>query len=458
MVRRESKEANAKRITTGNPSEIWRGIRDLMNPRRTGSVKLIVDGTEEKDEKKVANIFNTFFIRKVQKLREDIDDGLKEDPTRRLRQRMQGRDHRFQLHPASEIDISKAFRKLKPKKSSGMDGISQELLKSIESVVKVPLQLIVNTSISTGTFPECWKHSKTVPIHKKDDPTLPSNYRPVSCLPVASKILESIVLTQLTDYFERNRLLPEQQHGFRSGRSTTTAVASMIAEWSKAHEENKTTGVLLWDLSCAFDTIDPNLLCSKLEIYGVKDRSIRWFKSFLTNRKQTVQVGSSLSEPGTLSVGCPQGSLLSPLLFLIYIADMELWVKHASIRGYADDTASSVSADVEDEVINKLETDADHVLKFMASNFLMANPKKTGFLLIRKKQSTLLRTIKVGGQNIIESNVHRILGLTVNSRLSWADHIYGEGRLLSSINQRIGALKRISHHVPIQCLPQSHKL
>ena len=209
--------------------------------------------------------------------------------------------------------MAKAIRGLKPKKSSGLDGLSQELLKSISSVVTQPLKIIINTSIRTGTFPSSWKSSKTIPILKKGDPTQTSNYRPVSCLPASSKVLESVVLAQLSSYFEENDLLPLQQHGFRANRSTTSGLASMVAEWSKAYEAGQTTGVLLWDLSSAFDTIDVNLLCKKLGIYGVAERTVGWFKSFLMAREQRVQIGDSTSQMQTISVGCPQSSLLSPL-------------------------------------------------------------------------------------------------------------------------------------------------
>jgi len=133
---------------------------------------------------------------------------------------------------------------------------------------------------------------------------------------------------------------------------------------------------------------------------------------------------------------------------------MELWTRHANIRGYADDTASSVSATTEDEVITKLEEDADQILRYMASNYLVANAKKTGFLLISRTRSSSQQSIKIGTESVLESDAHRILGLTVNNRLTWKDHVYGQGELLSSLNQRIGALKRLSFHVPSKYLAQ----
>jgi len=133
---------------------------------------------------------------------------------------------------------------------------------------------------------------------------------------------------------------------------------------------------------------------------------------------------------------------------------MELWTRHANIRGYADDTASSVSATTEDEVITKLEEDADQILRYMASNYLVANAKKTGFLLISRTRSSSQQSIKIGTESVLESDAHRILGLMVNNRLTWKDHVFGQGELLSSLNQRIGALKRLSFHVPSKYLAQ----
>ena len=279
-----------------------------------------------------------------------------------------------------------------------------------------------------------------------------SNYRPVSCVSSASKVLESIVLAQLSAHFENNSLLPFQQHGFRASRSTTTALTSMIAEWVKNHEAGLHTGVLLWDLSSAFDTIDVDVLCRKLSLYGVNDCSVRWFRSFLTNRQQCVQVGYGTSRPKFVSVGCPQGCLLSPLLFLIYTADIELWLKDVAVHGYADDTSMSVAAVSEEDVVRKLEADAARALRFMASNSLVANPMKTGFLLIRAKGSAQQREVLVGNALIKEESHHRILGIVVNNKLSWDEHV--NGGLVQQVNRRVGALKRLSYHIPRKYLPE----
>jgi len=368
---------------------------------------------------------------------------------------MAGRKLSFHLRGVSEAEVAKAIHQLKAKKSSGIDGVSQELLKQVASVIIVPLTLVINKSISSGVFPHIWKRSRTVPIHKKGDKTLVSNYRPVSCLPAASKVLERVVLTQLETFVEKNQLLPKNQHGFRSNRSTETALASMVAEWSKKHDDGLHTGILLWDLSSAFDTIDVNILCDKLMVYGLSEKSVGWFRSYLTNRQQQIEIGNCLSQSETVSVGCPQGALLSPLLFILYVADLELWIPEVNIHGYADDFTTAVSARDEADVIRNLETNAKTILRYMASNYLAVNPQKTCFMIIRSsRKDHQVARVKIGDSTIDEENCHSILGVTVNNTLTWTDHVYGSRGLLSSVKQRVGTLRRLSYQIPRSYLSQ----
>ena len=150
---------------------------------------------------------------------------------------------------------------------------------------------IINESIASGIVPKIWKDAVVTPILKKGDPKEKENYRPVSCLPVASKVLEKIVCDQITRCFEVNKLLPDNQHGFRAGRSTMTALASMQQDWVQNWDGKMVTGILLWDLSAAYDTLCPRLFCKKLKVYGLNQLSYDWFKSFLMGRTQCVKIG-----------------------------------------------------------------------------------------------------------------------------------------------------------------------
>ena len=181
----------------------------------------------------------------------------------------------------------------------------------------VPLTHIINTSIAQAKVPDCWKEAIVIPILKKGDSSDLNNYRPVSMLVAASKVLEKIVCNQVTRFFEVNKLLPDNQHGFRAHRSTMTALSAMQKDWIKSTEDGLITGILIWDLSAAFDTVDTKLLCLKLGLYGFDKKSCEWFRSFLTGRSQSVRIGDALSPSLKLVSGVPQGGTLSPMVFTL---------------------------------------------------------------------------------------------------------------------------------------------
>ena len=165
-----------------------------------------------------------------------------------------------------------------------------------------------------------------------------------------------------------------------------TALAAMKEDWAKNWDNKDITGILLWDLSAAYDTLSPSLLCEKLRIYGFDQLACKWFTSFLTGRKQRVRIGRAMSSPKVLESGVPQGGILSPIIFTIYGADLEEWIKKSIIFSYADDTSSSSSGKTVEEVREKMEEDAEEILKIMASNGLVANPSKTMLILMNKKK------------------------------------------------------------------------
>ena len=295
---------------------------------------------------------------------------------------------------------------MKNKKSSGLDEITQEQLKMGADILVIPLTKIINASIAEGVFPDAWKQGVVTPVLKKGSAVDKNNYRPVSCLSVLSKVLEKVVCNQITNYMEKNDLLPPNQHGFRAGRSTMTALTAIQQEWANNTAEKFITGVLLWDLSAAFDTLDSNILCKKLKIYGFDKLACAWFRSFLTGRSQRVKIGRTLSNPRELQSGVPQGGILSPIIFVIYGADMELWLKHSSALTYADDTSSSVRAKLLSEVTQMLEEDAENVLNFMASNGLVANPKKlhSSFSTIKDRKKSKLLLVELRSSKLKKQN------------------------------------------------------
>ena len=230
-----------------------------------------------------------------------------------------------------------------------------------------------------------------------------------------------------------------------------TAWADIQQEWAKNSEKKNKTGVLLWDLSAAFDCLDSVILCNKLRLYGFNDMTVNWFRSFLTDRTQIVKIGNCLSSPANLKSGVPQGGILSPLLYIIYVADIQDWLQFASAITYADDTSTSVSHADLNEVKRRLEIDVVNILKFMASNGLVANPKKTSlmFLGTDKMAANESETLKIGKVIVTQESHVKLLGITMDSNQRWESQINGSGGVISALNSRIFTIKRLQKALSI---------
>ena len=326
--------------------------------------------------------------------------------------------------------------------------MTQEQLILGATVLVAPLTRIINSSIIEGKFPDEWKGAIVTPILKKGDPKTKENYRPVSCLQVASKVLEKVVNDQMSNYMEKNNLLPQNQHGFRPRRSTMTALSAMQQEWSNNTEKGKKTGILLWDLSAAYDTVNPDLFVEKAKLYGASELTCDWFRSFMSGRSQKVKIGQTISERMDINVGVPQGGILSPLIFIIFGADLEDWIKHSHAFTYADDTQTNCSGNTDKEVILKLEEDAIDVLEFMASNGLVANPNKTVFMMMNSKNITgKKRMVNIDGAEVTESDHSKLLGMNIDSKQNWKEHVLGKSGLVSTLNSNIYCIRRLGSHI-----------
>ena len=430
-------------------SDVWKIVDKIIKPKTRNEITLREQGTKISNENEIAHIFNQYFINKIEDLRSSIDQNNRTDPLQYLREISDQRSlPRFTLKTVSESMVNKAIKSLKNKDSFGLDELSTRLLKAAASVLTIPITRIINTSITTGIFPAAWKEAKIVPLHKKGDLTDKQNYRPISILPCVSKVLESVVNRQLIEHLEHHKILPKSQHGFRTGRSTTSALIDMHSAWLSAYEKKHNTGVLLWDLSAAFDLLDSDLFIQKLAAYNFDARSRSWFRSFLSERTQRVQIGQALSPPIPIKMGCPQGAILSPTCFILFCADMPLWLNEISTFSYADDTVTSFSHPDPQIVMNTLQTQAFNMLRYMSSNMLVVNPSKTTFLFMRasKKNSSPI-TITIDNNQIEDTPHARVLGLQVDNDMGWEGHIFGKGGLISTLTSSLFLLRRISRHV-----------
>ncbi len=442
LVRRDQNESVRKELVKkSDPKNVWKIANGLINPPKTMDVKITKDG-QELGHEETAEEFNAFFLNKVKKIRENVPkiDGC---PLAGVKKRISNKKHYFSLSTVNEEKIISVIRNLKNSAATGVDDIPTHLLKLGAKILAVPLTWIINVSITSGKFPSLWKKAKVVPLHKKNDVNTISNYRPVSNLCISSKVLEKVVHGQISQYFEEKKLLPSGQHGFRKGFSTTSAVTSMHSRWSEERRRGNYIGICCFDLSSAFDVVDHDILLKKLKLYGLSTLSLSWIQSFLEDRNQIVKWKEGISKPETITCGTPQGGILSPFLFLVMMADIQEYMEYSSVEGYADDVNSTTVGESEEEVVNKMEKDANNMLNYMSINKLAANEQKTQVMIIGKKVKA--KEVTIGESKIQTQNCIDILGVKISQDLSWKNHI---NDVKICLDQRTGLIRRLSYYMP----------
>ena len=245
----------------------------------------------------------------------------------------------FSFIPVLEEDVLKKLAKLDVKKATGPDRISAKLLRIVAPAISTSLTSIFNASLSQGCFLTVWKEANVTPVPTSGDRHEVNNYRPVSVLPVLAKIFEGIDHDQLFRYQEKNKILCEEQAGFRPNRSTQDVLLRATDDWKKALDLGQFVATVMIDLSNAFDSINYDLLLRKLYAYCMRDAELARFADYLSGRKQRVLLNNVPSEWAKITMGVPQGSILGPLLFVLFVNDLPKVVEESSINLFADDTA-----------------------------------------------------------------------------------------------------------------------
>ena len=339
-------------------------------------------------------------------------------------------------------------------KANGSDGLGAKILKAAAPAISMPLSRLINRCIDTGTFPSAWKSAKVTPIYKgqgsKEDK---NNYRPISVLPLLSKIFEKHVHQALYSYMRSNNLLYNLQSGFRRSHSTETALVRLIDQLLLDMDKDQVSGLVFIDYKKAFDLIDHDILLSKLETYGVAPKELLLFKDYLKGRRQSVVIDGVQSEYRLITHGVPQGSVLGPLLFIIFVNDLPHAVSRSIVDIYADDTTLSTSAQVFDlpAIQQRLQDDINKIADWTSENRMVLNATKTKSLLVtgkRLEKKALDKDLKIScnGTEIEQVTSQKLLGVKLDSHLSFTEHIDG---VCKKVSQRIAVLKKIKRNLPL---------
>jgi retron-type reverse transcriptase len=307
--------------------------------------------------------------------------------------------------------------------------ISQKakVIKKTYHHILTPIVHIINLSLNQGVFPELMKLSKVIPIFKSGSRHLTKNYRPISLLPVFSKILERIMFNRLYKFLTKGKVLVNNQYGFRRFHSTEQAILD-FQNCIIDHLIKKETPIAIFlDLTKAFDTIDHKLLISKLEHYGIRGCALSWFISYLENRTQYTSVNNSESSVKNVRFGVPQGSILGPLLFIAYINDIVNTTDAGKFILFADDTSIVFATGNPDDIqqMNNINLALTNVCQWFNANKLSVNEAKTKFMKFKQKNSndTFRPTLQLNGKDIDMVQTFKFLGVSISENLTWKDHI-----------------------------------
>ena len=423
---------------TNNTKSLWDTVNNLIGKKKRKETDTFnINGHQTNDSLQIANDFNDYFTTVGSNLASNIDAGNCHF-TDFIPPPCQNSLFLYSTHNHEMITIVKH---LKSSKSSGHDGISVYLLKQIINCIATPLSHIFNLSLSSGKCPNSLKLAKVIPIYKKDDPSLISNYRPISLLPCISKVLEKIVYKRLFNFLKQNKSLIPHQFGFRKDHSTDYAILHLYDRIVNSLSKKEHTIAIFMDLSKAFDTIDHQILLHKLNLYGVRGIALAWFKDYLHNRQQYVSFRTQDSLKQNITCGVPQGSILGPLLFLIYVNDIINSSPLLNFVIFADDTSVFYSHRDLNHLNNLLNWELLKISQWFKCNKLSLNVNKTNFIHFSKSNSRRNRCVlMIDGQPLTEKHSTKFLGVTLDSNLTWNEHIHN---IHSSISRNIGILYKL---------------
>ena len=434
-----------------NMKMLWKGIKNIVSlkPNNLDTILHLTDenGSKIKDPVNIAIQFNRYFT----SVANNITQKIPRIPRSPLSYLTSPNPESFFIFPCTSDEVTGVIKSLKNGKSSGPNSIPIKLLKILDPLISIALSVLINESFETGIFPDNLKIAKVIPVFKKGLTTKKSNYRPISLLSIFSKIFEKLMYQRLYRFLETCELLFNLQFGFRSGHSADHALVSLTESIKSSLDNNRLGCGIFIDLQKAFDTVNHDILLRKMEHYGMRGIPLQWFKSYLNDRKQFVSVNGHSSSTCNITCGVPQGSVLGPLLFLIYINDLPSTSKMLKFFLFADDTNIYFESDDLTRLTKTVNKELEKVKTWMDCNKLALNIDKTNFVLFHapKKKLPDLIPLKFGKKNIKRTKYVKFLGVLVDEHLSWRYHTC---ELRKKLSRTIGLFFKLRHWNPLPTL------
>lgn len=423
-------------LKTGrNERKWWATIKQLMGRGNNYSYPPIFDPNNNcyvSSSQEKATLFNNFFLS-----HSDIDTSTAELP---LQDNIAGET--LDNIVATEDEVRDLLQCLDVNKATGHDGISAKMLKSAGQSIVSSLTKLINICIDKGKMPNEWKRANVLPIHKRDNKDICGNYRPVSLLPILSKILEKLVFKYVYNFLLDHNVFTPHQSGFRPSDSTVNQLACLYHTFCEALDKKKDIRIIFCDISKAFDRCWHDGIIFKLKRIGITGNLLEFFKDYLHNRQQRVIISGQQSSWGTIKAGVPQGSVLGPLLFLIYINDLVNDIT-CDIKLYADDTTLFTVTNNHQEAAQLLNENLKRVEEWANQWLVTFNHTKTKLMTITLKTNNTSdnHPIMFGNDQLTEVSQHRHLGVELDSKLKWTGHVSNVIKSVSKIGDILFKLK-----------------
>ena len=436
-----------------NAKATWKIINSILtkNDKKTEDYKIENNGEVIENKYDIANIFNNFFSTIGLQIHEATNNhsGNKEDFKKYMKNTV---CQSMYFTPISEAVLYDVVSKLDVNKSAGYDDISAKVVKCSIHAIATPLCNIINFSIEKGVFPNSMKIAKVIPVFKSGNKTSLTNYRPISILSVFSKIFEKIVYNKIISFISKYNILYSKQFGFRQGYSTVHAMIDFTEKIAKSFEDKNITIGIFLDLSKAFDCINHDILVEKLFSYGIRGTVLKWIISYLNNRKQYVCVDKIYSQPADITVGVPQGSNLGPLLFLLYINDIQYASDIFSPILFADDTSLFLSGRDPVQLNHLMNSEMNKIEHWFQANRLKINASKTSLMIFKPKNKKIQDNIiklYINDAEVTKVQSTKFLGVIIDENLSWKEHV---DDITKKISKFIGILNRLKSDLPLRIL------